>query len=132
MIVNEEWLDDHCSIVAPGSRIIPNRPDFIENPEDLPADTWTDRELEERLYAIDTASTELLIVMWKAIQAGSVSGNGQIGDRVLSLRDALSPGPDRLNWVPEALLRNSRYPEEFSDEALWTLESLRIVRRKTK
>src|SRR4051812_41589758 len=59
---------------------------------------------EPRHAAIEVAATNLLVAVWRGVQAGWIPDRSAVDDAALNLRDALNPDwPVNPDWLPEEL-----------------------------
>ena len=66
-----------------------------------------DDELQSRFETLESASTDVLVAIWRAIQSGQIDERSVIADAALRLRDALNRDwPANSNWLPKELESN--------------------------
>jgi hypothetical protein len=73
---------------------------------------------EPRDIFIERGATELLVAVWRAIQAGRIDAREPMADAALTLRDLLNPDwPSNADWLPEPLAseREARNSQELAD-----------------
>src|ERR1035437_9068934 len=126
MSTYEDFAMEYDNSDAPGSRTVPNSPNFTEYPPDSLTDHWTDQELVDRLSKIEPDSVDVVIAILKAMQTEEIPPTGPIAKTLLSLVDTLRPDTQYDGeWLPEEILDGGGTSEEdlrFAEESLYLQE----------